>query len=197
MRASRPASGPKNSMRREYFSALKWIAKPWSSFMRDRTAWIVLIAAVAFFATIRDGLAQIVALGASATAGYGLAPSESFPSQLQAMLQACAAPVQRRRHLPATSRPSHPGYRCDRPDQISGKSRHAAARSYSPDGRGESSSGSAVDGVDPLGRTGFELPNFMPPMMYVFPMLARSCRRTELRQSQASVRWRRSTRCAA
>jgi len=75
-------------MRREYFSALKWIAKPWSSFMRDRTAWIVLIAAVAFFATIRDGLAQIVALGASATAGYGLAPSESFPSQLQAMLQA-------------------------------------------------------------------------------------------------------------
>ena len=56
--------------------------------MRKRVVWIVLVAAVAFFATMRDGSAQIVALGASATAGYGLLPSESFPSQLQAMLQA-------------------------------------------------------------------------------------------------------------
>jgi acyl-CoA thioesterase-1 len=51
-------------------------------------AWIVLVAAVAFFATMRDGSAQIVALGASATEGYGLPSSESFPAQLQAMLQA-------------------------------------------------------------------------------------------------------------
>jgi acyl-CoA thioesterase I len=32
--------------------------------------------------------AQIVALGASNTAGYGLSSSQSFPAQLQAMLQA-------------------------------------------------------------------------------------------------------------
>jgi acyl-CoA thioesterase-1 len=56
--------------------------------MSKRTVWIVLVSAVAFFATMRDGSAQIVALGASVTAGYGLPPSESFPSQLQAMLQA-------------------------------------------------------------------------------------------------------------
>jgi acyl-CoA thioesterase-1 len=60
----------------------------WNIFMSKRIAWIVLVAAVAFFATMRGGSAQIVALGASATEGYGLAPSESFPSQLQAMLQA-------------------------------------------------------------------------------------------------------------
>ena len=56
--------------------------------MSRRIAWIVLATAVAFFATMRGGSAQIVALGGSATAGYGLAPSESFPSLLQAMLQA-------------------------------------------------------------------------------------------------------------
>src|SRR5580704_13037119 len=56
--------------------------------MSRRIAWIVLIAAIAFFATMRCGSAQIVALGASATAGYGLPASDSFPSQLQAMLQA-------------------------------------------------------------------------------------------------------------
>jgi acyl-CoA thioesterase I len=56
--------------------------------MRKRIAWLILVAAVALLATMRDGSAQIVALGASATAGYGLPPSESFPSQLQAMLQA-------------------------------------------------------------------------------------------------------------
>jgi lysophospholipase L1-like esterase len=53
-----------------------------------RLAWITALAAIALFATMRCGSAQIVALGASATAGYGLPPSESFPSQLQAMLQA-------------------------------------------------------------------------------------------------------------
>lgn len=53
-----------------------------------RLAWITALAAIALFATMRCGSAQIVALGASATAGYGLPPSESFPSQLQTMLQA-------------------------------------------------------------------------------------------------------------
>jgi acyl-CoA thioesterase-1 len=62
--------------------------------MRKRIASIVLVAAVAFFATMRDGSAQVVALGASATAGYGLPASESFPSQLQAMLQARGSATQ-------------------------------------------------------------------------------------------------------
>jgi acyl-CoA thioesterase-1 len=56
--------------------------------MRRKIAWIILVAAAAFFGTTRDGSAQIVALGASNTEGYGLSASESFPSQLQAMLQA-------------------------------------------------------------------------------------------------------------
>jgi acyl-CoA thioesterase-1 len=56
--------------------------------MHRRVGLIVLVAAMALLATIRDGAAQIAALGASATAGYGLPPSESFPAQLQAMLQA-------------------------------------------------------------------------------------------------------------
>ena len=56
--------------------------------MRGRIGWIVLVAAMALFATVRGGSAQVVALGASAVAGYGLAQSESFPAQLQAMLQA-------------------------------------------------------------------------------------------------------------
>ena len=54
----------------------------------SRIVWIAALAAVALFATVRCGSAQIVALGASATAGYGLPSSESFPSQLEAMLQA-------------------------------------------------------------------------------------------------------------
>jgi acyl-CoA thioesterase-1 len=56
--------------------------------MRGRIVWIVLAAAIALLAMVRDGAAQVVALGASATAGYGLPSSESFPAQLQAMLQA-------------------------------------------------------------------------------------------------------------
>src|ERR1700690_3012952 len=56
--------------------------------MRRRIVWIGLIAAMAFLRTMRGGWGQIVALGASATAGYGLPSMESFPSQLQAMLQA-------------------------------------------------------------------------------------------------------------
>jgi acyl-CoA thioesterase-1 len=62
--------------------------------MSTRIAWIVLVAVTSFFATARCGSAQIVALGASATAGYGLAASESFPAQLQTMLQARGSATQ-------------------------------------------------------------------------------------------------------
>ena len=50
-----------------------------------RIPLIILMAALACFAMMRWCSAQIVALGASATAGYGLPPSDSFPAQLQAM----------------------------------------------------------------------------------------------------------------
>ena len=56
--------------------------------MSRRIALIFLVAAAAFFAATLNSSAQIVALGASQTAGYGLAPSESFPAQLQEMLRA-------------------------------------------------------------------------------------------------------------
>jgi acyl-CoA thioesterase I len=56
--------------------------------MSRSIARITLAAAVAFVSFVHGSSAQIVALGASATAGYGLPPSESFPAQLQAMLQA-------------------------------------------------------------------------------------------------------------
>jgi acyl-CoA thioesterase I len=62
--------------------------------MSTRIAWIVLVAATSFFAPAGCSSAQIVALGASATAGYGLPSSESFPSQLQAMLQARGSATQ-------------------------------------------------------------------------------------------------------
>ena len=53
-----------------------------------RVPSIILIAAIAYFAMMHWCSAQVVALGASATAGNGLSPSDSFPAQLQAMLQA-------------------------------------------------------------------------------------------------------------
>jgi acyl-CoA thioesterase-1 len=56
--------------------------------MHRKIVWTVLATAMAFLATMHNSSAQVVALGASATEGYGLAPSESFPAQLQAMLQA-------------------------------------------------------------------------------------------------------------
>ena len=56
--------------------------------MVHRIVSIALVMAIASVATASRASAQIVALGASATAGYGLPPSESFPSQLQALLQA-------------------------------------------------------------------------------------------------------------
>jgi acyl-CoA thioesterase-1 len=41
-----------------------------------------------FFALMGSASAQVVALGASNTQGKGVSPSESYPAQLQAMLQA-------------------------------------------------------------------------------------------------------------
>jgi lysophospholipase L1-like esterase len=41
-----------------------------------------------FFALMGSATAQVVALGASNTEGHGVSSSESYPAQLQAMLQA-------------------------------------------------------------------------------------------------------------
>jgi acyl-CoA thioesterase-1 len=57
--------------------------------MRLGKALLVMQIGIASFCISVDAAsAQIVALGASNTAGYGLSPSQSFPAQLQAMLQA-------------------------------------------------------------------------------------------------------------
>jgi acyl-CoA thioesterase-1 len=57
--------------------------------MRFRNAILVMQIAIAGFCiSVGAASAQIVALGASNTAGYGLDSSQSWPSQLQAMLQA-------------------------------------------------------------------------------------------------------------
>jgi acyl-CoA thioesterase I len=49
---------------------------------------VVQIAIAGFCISAGAACAQVVALGASNTAGYGLSSSESWPAQLQAMLQA-------------------------------------------------------------------------------------------------------------
>jgi acyl-CoA thioesterase I len=49
---------------------------------------VVQIAIVGFCVSAATASAQVVALGASNTAGYGLSSSQSWPAQLQAMLQA-------------------------------------------------------------------------------------------------------------
>jgi acyl-CoA thioesterase-1 len=57
--------------------------------MKLRKAFLVIQIAIAGFCISAGAAsAQIVALGASNVAGYGLNSSESFPAQLQAMLQA-------------------------------------------------------------------------------------------------------------
>jgi acyl-CoA thioesterase I len=45
-------------------------------------------AIILFFALMGSATAQVVALGASNTEGHGVSSSESYPAQLQAMLQA-------------------------------------------------------------------------------------------------------------
>jgi acyl-CoA thioesterase-1 len=49
---------------------------------------VVQIAIVGFCVSTAAASAQVVALGASNTAGYGLSSPQSWPAQLQAMLQA-------------------------------------------------------------------------------------------------------------
>jgi acyl-CoA thioesterase-1 len=51
------------------------------------------IAAVLSFAVVAGANAQIVALGASSTAGYGVGASAAYPAQLQAMLRAKGRPM--------------------------------------------------------------------------------------------------------
>ena len=48
----------------------------------------ILAAAFLFFALVGSAFGQVVALGASNTEGHGVSASESYPAQLQAMLQA-------------------------------------------------------------------------------------------------------------
>jgi acyl-CoA thioesterase-1 len=51
------------------------------------------IAAVLSFAAISGANAQIVALGASSTAGYGVGASAAYPAQLEAILRAKGRPM--------------------------------------------------------------------------------------------------------
>jgi acyl-CoA thioesterase-1 len=51
------------------------------------------IAAVLSFAVVASANAQIVALGASSTAGYGVGASAAYPAQLQDMLRARGRPM--------------------------------------------------------------------------------------------------------
>jgi acyl-CoA thioesterase-1 len=51
------------------------------------------IAAVLSFSAIAGANAQIVALGASSTAGYGVGASAAYPAQLEAMLRAKGWPM--------------------------------------------------------------------------------------------------------
>src|SRR3979411_80107 len=52
-----------------------------------------IIAALLSFATIASANAQIVALGASSTAGYGVGAAAAFPAQLEAILRAKGRPM--------------------------------------------------------------------------------------------------------
>jgi acyl-CoA thioesterase I len=63
-----------------YFKQLLEIA------MRDSR--IIQTATFIFFILVAPASAQVVALGASNTEGHGVSSSESYPAQLQAMLQA-------------------------------------------------------------------------------------------------------------
>jgi acyl-CoA thioesterase-1 len=53
----------------------------------------LIIIALLSFATITNSRAQIVALGASSTAGYGVGASSAYPAQLQEILRARGRPM--------------------------------------------------------------------------------------------------------
>ncbi len=59
-----------------------------------RTVCVLHVAAFAFFALVCSASAQVVALGASNTQGRGVSSSESYPGQLQAMLEARGSRMQ-------------------------------------------------------------------------------------------------------
>jgi acyl-CoA thioesterase-1 len=52
-----------------------------------------MMAALLSFAAIASANAQIVALGASSTAGYGVGAAAAFPAQLEAILRAKGRPI--------------------------------------------------------------------------------------------------------
>src|ERR1700709_2741795 len=58
-------------------------------------AWFIrpLIIALLTLAAIASANAQIVALGASSTAGYGVGAAAAFPAQLEAILRAKGRPM--------------------------------------------------------------------------------------------------------
>ena len=53
----------------------------------------LIVVALLTFATLTNANAQIVALGASNTAGYGVGAAAAFPAQLQEMLRANGRPM--------------------------------------------------------------------------------------------------------
>jgi acyl-CoA thioesterase-1 len=53
----------------------------------------LIIIALASFLAVTNANAQIVALGASSTAGYGVGASSAYPAQLEAMLRAKGRPM--------------------------------------------------------------------------------------------------------
>jgi acyl-CoA thioesterase-1 len=52
-----------------------------------------MIASVLMLSTVTACNAQIVALGASSTAGYGVGAASSFPAQLERILRARVLPM--------------------------------------------------------------------------------------------------------
>ena len=53
----------------------------------------LILAALLGFAAVTNCDAQIVALGASSTAGYGIGASSAYPAQLEAILRARGRPI--------------------------------------------------------------------------------------------------------
>jgi acyl-CoA thioesterase-1 len=53
----------------------------------------LIAASLLTFATTTNSHAQVVALGASSTAGYGVGASSAYPAQLEAMLRAGGRPI--------------------------------------------------------------------------------------------------------
>jgi acyl-CoA thioesterase-1 len=83
--ACRSRSGQTPGSVAVYYSRLPWLYVP--MFIRP------IIAALLTLAAIASANAQIVALGASSTAGYGVGAAAAFPAQLEAILRAKGRPM--------------------------------------------------------------------------------------------------------